>query len=611
MNGKSLITLALVAFLSTFGLTAVLVAVTTHVCRKYGWVAKPRADRWHRGTPAMFGGVPLWFGFVIASMIFLPRSSHLAWELVGLSSLMCALGFLDDLFHFGPRSKFFLQIPIAALALSCGVIYPLRENMAINLVVSIVWIVGITNAFNLLDNMDGLSAGIALIVSTYLMVFYLSSGSQDYALLVAVSAGTIAGFLPFNLNPARIFMGDSGSLFIGFLLGTTSLLQVTHMSGVSTLIFSPLAVLAIPIFDTFFVSITRRLRGQPVTLGGTDHSSHRLVNLGLNERNAVLLLYFLTAMSGAVALAARGLFYVYAIELVAFWYLILLLFGIHLFRNDDSNHEAPHLVRGNFISRLCKYDTLALLIDPLLLSLAYYFAYFLRFRASVPHEELNVFLRSWPIVLAVKFGALCLFRTYRYSWWRGSTADAYRLGRATLVGEVAAVLLLTGLYRFSGYSRIVFLVDCLVSWALLLGLRKSFFLFQESVRMWASPPPRERRVFILGTSEHAELALRFLQDRRIRCAGLIDTNGGSDLHRRVWGAQVVGRLDDLIDLAGRYGVSEVVLPENESLPCSESEFQDRCRSDNLHLVKLGLYSASGHGGQVKPVARAARSGIIV
>ncbi len=587
------------AFLFTFAVTAVLVAITSRVCRKCGWVAKPRIDRWHKGTPAMFGGVPLWLGFIVACGIFLPHSNPLIWKLVGLSSMMFVLGLVDDAIHLGPRSKFFLQLLAAVLVLNFGLVYPLRDSLAINLFVSIIWIVGITNAFNLLDNMDGLSAGIAFIVSMYLIVFYISSGSYEYALLISIAAGAIAGFLPFNFNPARIFMGDSGSLFIGFFLGTVSLLQVTHLSGVSNLIFAPLAVLAIPIFDTFFVSITRRLRGQPVSMGGTDHTSHRLVNLGLSERSAVLLLYVLAAGSGAVALVARSLFYPRAIELIAAWYLLLLLFGIHLFRSGSSSHETSGHPRWPFLSRILAYDTLAVLLDPLVLSLSYYFAYFLRFKTAIPHADVVLFLRSWPIVVAAKFGVLWIFRIYRYSWWRGSMGDAYRLARATALGEVAAVLLLTGLYRFAGYSRVVFLVDGLVSWVLLLGLRKSFFLFKASVRMWESENPPRRRVFVLGTSEHAAFALSFLEGRRIQCAGLIDTNGGSDLNRKVWGARVVGRLDDLIELASRYGVSEVVLPENEELPCSEAEFYDRCRHDKLHLMKLGLHSANGHGSKNK------------
>jgi len=591
------------AFLAACFLTAALVSLTIRVCRKRGWLAKPRADRWHRGTPCLFGGVPIWVGFLTVSVAVLPFSNHLAWKLVGISSLLFALGLVDDIYHLRPRTKLLIQILAATLVLSCGVVYPLRQDLWINVIVSMFWLVGITNAFNLLDNMDGLSAGVALISAFYLGMFYLSAGLLAYAVLVAVVAGAVAGFFFFNFNPARIFMGDAGSLFIGFLLGCSSLLGITHVSGVPALVFAPAVVLAIPIFDTFFVSVTRRLHGQRVSVGGTDHSSHRLVRMGLNERTAVFLLYALSAGSGAIAIVMRHLLYTRAISLIAFWFLFLFLFGIHLFQTD-SGHLAPTTSLPRVIlRRLLTRDTLAFLIDPVVLFLSYYLAYFLRFRTYVPQGELDLFLRSWPIVVGAKFLCLCSCRIYRRSWYRGSIADIYRVAQAVGLGEVATVLILTGLYRFNGYSRVVFGIDAVFSWVLLLAVRKSFSLFRDSFSTWRLRNSQERRVFVLGTSEHAEVALRFLRDRRIQCAGLIDTNGGSDLGRCVWGAQVVGGLDDLVRLANEHGVFEVILPENEAVPYSDADFNLFCSRWRLRLTKLGLYAANEEiGGTGKSVA---------
>jgi len=535
----------------------------------------------------------MWIGFMTVSAIFLQASDTLPWKLVGISSLVFVLGLVDDIYQLRPRSKFLVQLFAAALVLGCGVVYPLRGNWFIDGLISLFWIVGITNAFNLLDNMDGLSAGTALISSFYLIVFYVTSGSHSQAVLVSLAAGVIAGFLLFNFNPARIFMGDGGSLFIGFLLGTVSLLGVTHISGMPALVLAPMAVLAVPILDTFFVSATRRLRGQPVSVGGTDHISHRLVHLGLNERNAVLLLYALTALSGAVALAARHFLYPPALGLIALWFLFLFLFGVHLFRADVSHDCHARPIRWPFLQHLLGRDTLALLLDPVVLSLSYYFAHFLRFQTHPSESDVALFLRSWPIVLAAKFACLWVCRIYRHSWWRGSVTDAYRLGCASLMGEVLAVLLLVGAYRFGGYSRAVFLVDCLLSWGMLLAVRRSFGLFEEAMHRWSSPNQPARRVFVLGTSENARFVLRFLRGQCIECVGLIDTNGGRDLGRYVWGAQVVGRLDDLIQTAREHGVFEAVLPENEALSCSEAELRDFFRRDHLRLTKLGLYSADG------------------
>jgi FlaA1/EpsC-like NDP-sugar epimerase len=179
---------------------------------------------------------------------------------------------------------------------------------------------------------------------------------------------------------------------------------------------------------------------------------------------------------------------------------------------------------------------------------------------------------------------------YRHSWWRGSKTDPYRLGKATLAGEAAILLFLIAIYRFSGFSRLVFVLDAAFSWALLMAIRQSFSLFRNSLDGLGLGNGDERRVFVLGTSERTELALRFLRDQRIACAGLIDTNGGADCGRWVWGTQVIGGLSDLPRLVPNHGVTEIVLPENEALPCSDMEFRARCQQARLRLVKLGLYS---------------------
>jgi UDP-GlcNAc:undecaprenyl-phosphate/decaprenyl-phosphate GlcNAc-1-phosphate transferase len=575
----------LTAFFSSFAATGVLVALMIRVCRKRGWVSVPREGRWHKSTPAFYGGVPLYAGFIALSVAFIPWSNHLLWRLIGVASLMFALGLVDDIRHLPPSRKFAAQLLAAGLLVSAGVVYPLRGNAAVNIVVSVVWLAGITNAFNLLDNMDGLSAGVALIASAYLTIFYVIGRHHDQALICALAAGAIAGFLLFNFKPARIFMGDSGSLFIGFLLGATSLLDVTHLAGVPAFVLAPVMVLAIPIFDTVFVSVTRRLRGQPISQGGTDHSSHRLVRLGLEERQAVLLLYALSGGSGAVALLTRHS--TKAPSLMGFWFFFLLLFGIHLFRDDDAHLTG--VASKPLMRRLLSRDMLIFFLDPVALALSYYFAGGLRFGIGISGADKTLLLRSLPIVVTLKLVSLGVCRSFRHSWWRGSVGDIYRLGWAMFMGEGLSVIAVAGVYRFAGYSRAVFFFDAFISWSLLFAVRRSFPLFQETICEWRKGPEAPRRVFILGTSGHAELALRFLRDRSIECAGLIDTNGGADLRRYVFGRPVLGQLDDLELLSQRHGVCEVVLPQSEDIPFSDVEFQSFCQRRQLRLTKLGLY----------------------
>lgn len=583
---------ATLAFLSAFVVTTPLVLLTIEVCKKRGWVSKPRSDRWHKGTPAFFGGVPLFTGFITLSTILLPWSNHLLWRLLGITSLMFIIGLVDDIHRLSPAGKLAAQLTAAFLLVLSGVVYPLRDNLIVNIIASILWLVGITNAFNLLDNMDGLSAGVALISAGYLVVFYVSGGHRDQAVIVALAAGAIAGFLVYNFNPARIFMGDCGSLFIGFLLGATSLLDVTHMSGVPAFVLAPATVLAIPIFDTVFVSVTRRLRGQAISQGGTDHSSHRLVRLGLEERRAVLLLYVLSAGSGAVALLTRRSSSSGASGLIAFWFFFLLLFGIHLFHDEPTYEASPARPLAPLLDRVLSRDTLVFLLDPLAMLLSYYLAYAMRFAGHIPPGDKLLLLHSIAIVVGIKILSSWVCRAFRHSWWRGSVSDIYRLGAAIALGESLSVLAVTVFYRFSGFSRAVFVIDALITWLLVLAIRRSFPLFQETIWTWQEADRKHRRVFILGTSSQAELALRFLRDQHIECAGFIDTNGGADIRRYVFGRPVLGRLDELSRLSQKYGIAEVVLPDSEDIHLTRVDLTAYCRDRELRLTRLGLYESN-------------------
>ncbi|HYL12200.1 MAG TPA: MraY family glycosyltransferase [Terriglobales bacterium] len=188
------------------------------------------------------------------------------------------------------------------------------------------------HAFNLLDNMDGLCAGTAVIAGLYLAILYLADGARGCVILICAAAESIAGFLLFNFHPARIFIGDSGSRFIGFLLATSSLVQTTRASGMPASVFTPVILLAVPILDTLLVAVSRRLRAQPISRGGTDHTSHRLVRLGMTEGFAVLLLYTITVFSGTLALAARHLASSRALVVMTLWLALLLLLGAQLFK---------------------------------------------------------------------------------------------------------------------------------------------------------------------------------------------------------------------------------------------------------------------------------------
>ncbi len=169
----------------------------------------------------------------------------------------------------------------------------------LDLVLAFAWIVGMTNAFNLLDNIDGLAAGVAAIGGTFYLIV-LATAESATAVALAAFVGAMIGFLIYNFRPASIFMGDSGSHFIGSFLAGVSLLSMPGLkTELVSILLVPLLILLVPIFDTFLVTLTRRLAGRRAMVGGRDHSSHRLVRLGATEREAVFLLYCLAAIGGA------------------------------------------------------------------------------------------------------------------------------------------------------------------------------------------------------------------------------------------------------------------------------------------------------------------------
>jgi UDP-GlcNAc:undecaprenyl-phosphate GlcNAc-1-phosphate transferase len=218
------------------------------------------------------------------------------------------MGLIDDRKALGPYLKLLVQLAVAAV-LVIG--FDLRALHALgyvpSVILSILWIAGITNAFNFLDNMDGLSAGVAAVCTTAFLVTALSIGQAFVGGMLALLLGSLLGFLAWNFPPARIFMGDSGSLLIGFVLGvltirTTFLPENVSWAAGWYAVFAPIIVLALPLYDLIVVSLIRISRGKSPFVGDTNHFSHRLVARGMSRRTAVLCLYLITAATSVAAI---------------------------------------------------------------------------------------------------------------------------------------------------------------------------------------------------------------------------------------------------------------------------------------------------------------------
>src|SRR5262245_41112396 len=300
------------------------------------------------------------------------------------------------------------------------------------------WIVGITNAFNLLDNMDGLAAGVASVAGFFLLGLLISTGSP-HALQIAVAAflGATSGFLIFSFPPASVFMGDSGSFLLGSFLAAATLFAAPaggrRLAPAAAL---PVLILLVPIFDTAFVTLTRRLSGRRLWQGGRDHTSHRLVALGASERTAVVVLYALAIAGGLVAVGLQWFHLGSAIALVGVYLVLLTAVGVVLghVKAPSGDAIAPG-VNPPLVSEVAyRRRLLEMLLDAALLCIAYYAAFRIRFQDSDFAVFFPPFARTFPIVVGAQLAGLYLIGKYRQVWRSTALAEVINLVKGVALG---------------------------------------------------------------------------------------------------------------------------------------------------------------------------------
>jgi UDP-GlcNAc:undecaprenyl-phosphate GlcNAc-1-phosphate transferase len=448
---------------------------------------------------------------------------------------------------------------------------------------SVFWIVGITNAFNLLDNMDGLAAGIAFISSLFLAIITLlnlgNGPANGQLVILIILMGVVLGFLLFNFHPASIFMGDSGSLFIGFVLaGLTTHQRVFHSSHFLPILLVPGLILFIPILDTGFVSVMRTLFGRSIAQGGKDHSSHRLVAIGLPERKAVLLLYGFSLIGGAVALV--GVLYQarYFFTCLGIFMLVALFFWVYLARVRVYPEEEKSLVSRSralttiWIDFTFKKRIFEVLLDVWLISFGYWLSYFLRFEGPAYEENFPYFLESLPIVLSSVIFTYFVFKIYRGFWRYTSVHDLITYLKAVTTGIVLSILMILFIYRFQGYSRTVFLIYWGICLFFLGGSRLSFRMISEAIRR--NSVAHGQRVLIYGAGDKGEFALREIlnnQELGLRPVGFIDDDVKKS-KKKIQGFKVLGRHDNLETMVKKYKVTEIIVAS------------DKIRTENLEAA---------------------------
>lgn len=278
--------------------------VVRHVARRLGFVDRPNERKVHTSPIPLMGGVAIYLAFIIALALFGDR--FYVNQVTGIflgATLVSFMGLWDDRRELSPFLRLCGQIVAASLLLATGVQVHLFGWQPIDILITLIWVVGITNALNFMDNMDGLSGGIAAIAATFYLLLAIMNGQYLVGALAAALLGACLGFLVYNFNPASIFMGDSGALFLGFVLAAVGI-KLRFPDNVHIVTWMvPVLVMGVPIFDMTLVVFSRLRRGlNPMTTPGKDHLSHRLVRLGASRREAVLICYLFAGMLGVLAL---------------------------------------------------------------------------------------------------------------------------------------------------------------------------------------------------------------------------------------------------------------------------------------------------------------------
>ena len=337
-----------VAFLLCFGMTPPV----KRFAELIGAVDQPSERRINKVPIPRMGGLAIFLGFVLTALLFVPMSTQVTGILLG-AVIIAVMGAVDDIVSLNPWIKLLGQIVAAVVVIRCGVVFdaisnpnPLSEVAFIEIgwlsvPLTVLWIVACTNAVNLIDGLDGLAVGVSAISSLTMLVVSLIVSDPAVSLLLAALTGACLGFMPYNLNPAKIFMGDVGSQLLGFVLSTVSILGLFKMHAIITFVV-PFLALALPLTDTTFAFFRRILRGQSPFHPDRGHLHHRLLDMGLNQKQAVALMYGISALLGIAAVLMTWTNPVLRIGCAVLAFGISITVWLFVFRKNPNLHVNHH-----------------------------------------------------------------------------------------------------------------------------------------------------------------------------------------------------------------------------------------------------------------------------
>ncbi len=518
----------------------------------------PTGERWSAAPTPSLGGIGIFAGFTIGLWAAVALGAfHPGKEFLGVFAavmLVFAAGLADDLYGMPPLGKLATQLVAAAIVIASGTHVQLIHNQVVGDAIAVIWLVGLTNAFNLLDNMDGLAATLATIAFGFFAIDALTIHPSNATLAFALAGGlACVGFLPFNLRngPALVFMGDSGSQMVGFALAALGLTASWRVAGttVATLVL-PILILAVPILDTTLVTVARLLDGRPIHEGGRDHTSHRLVRYGLSERHAVALLALISLSIGGSSLAYTVLDN-FRLTIIGVLVTFVLLVQFASFLADVDRRPAQ---LGEPLGLTQAFGVhwrrlVEVVVDFFVITASFMAAYVIEF--GWPGTDSQRFIRdlALPVVLTASYLTFIPFGLYRSVWRFAGIRDAISAAMAVVVANAAALTFMVLTQDMRDFDDSFFILNTLICMVAITGSR-----FAERTLLIGTRSVRDRtarRTLIVGAGRTGRSLMRELRETAgERVVGFVDDN--PHLRRRsLQGVKIVGATSEMARLLER------------------------------------------------------------
>lgn len=582
----------LIAFFVALASTPLLIKIAY----RKNWVVAPRADRWHKKPTALMGGIAIFFASTLA--LFFVNNFQINWIIFIASLVMFLTGLADDLKEVKPIVKLIGQVVCTFALIYHGYYFGggLLEWAGIPL--TFFWVIGITNALNLLDNMDGLAAGIAGIVATIAAILGYMHGDMYLASMGFALAGSAFGFLIYNFNPAKIFMGDSGSLFLGFSIAFLSIAVQKNMGSSSSILVMliPISLMAIPIMDTTLVTIKRLVAGRRIDQGGKDHTSHRLVALGFTEKKAVLVLYGICIIWGVVSILLLRTTINNFLLILLLLTILSAVFALTLSKVKVYNETEEKLIylrsRGYAISKnndlffrfflMNKKLIIGIVADILII----YFAFFIA--AESTKTDLQNSYALLGLFICIKLSIFYISNLYARMWRYMAVFEigGYFISSVFSISIIGLMLLISG--KLSFFSPYFLLVDFLLTFTGVIISRLAFRLMLDYIN---KSRQQKRRVIIYGAGDSGFLLVKeLLQNHRYELSpiGWIDDDE-SKHNMLLYGFKILGGESQLMAACLKNRV-DLVLISTKSIDLErENKLREQLSLQNIELGRFSIH----------------------